>query len=117
MPTLKYHVGTGSPRMYSVHKPVTTVGKAPGNDVVINGEVVQPTHVQISFDGRDFIIAEGGVMEGGKILRVTRDGIITPLLEGLPSFGDHHTNGPVVGSDGFVYFSQGTATNALMTTL
>ena len=58
MPTLKYYVGTGSPRIYSVHKPVTTVGKAPGNDVVINGEVVQPTHVQISFDGRDFIIEE-----------------------------------------------------------
>jgi glucose/arabinose dehydrogenase len=29
----------------------------------------------------------------------------------LPSRGDHHTNGPVV-RDGWVYFSQGTATNS-----
>ena len=34
MPTLKYFSGKGTPRQYSVHKPVTTVGKAPGNDVV-----------------------------------------------------------------------------------
>ena len=37
---------------------------------------------------------------------------ITPLAEGLPSLGDHHTNGPVVGTDGKIYFGQGTATNS-----
>jgi len=58
MPTLKYYVTEGSPRLYSVHKPVTTVGKAPGNDLVIRGEAVLPNHLQIAFDGRDFVIEE-----------------------------------------------------------
>jgi glucose/arabinose dehydrogenase len=60
----------------------------------------------------DFYIAEGGVLEGGAILRVAPDGDVTRLIETLPSQGDHHTNGPVVGPDGAIYFAQGTATNA-----
>ena len=40
-----------------------------------------------------------------------REGEPQILVAGLPSRGDHHTNGPVV-RDGWVYFGQGTATNA-----
>ena len=58
MPTLKYFVGTGTPKLYSIHKPVTTIGKAPGNDVVIAGADVLPSHLQIAFDGRDFVVEE-----------------------------------------------------------
>jgi glucose/arabinose dehydrogenase len=58
-----------------------------------------------------FYIAEGGEMEGGRILKVTKDGTITPLIDHLPSMGDHHTNGPVI-KDGYIYFGQGTATNS-----
>lgn len=58
-----------------------------------------------------FYVAEGGEMEGGRILRITKDGKITSLIENLPSVGDHHTNGPVV-KDGYIYFGQGTATNS-----
>ena len=58
-----------------------------------------------------FYVAEGGQLEGGKILRIDRNGNITPLVENLPSFGDHHTNGPVV-KNGYIYFGQGTATNS-----
>jgi glucose/arabinose dehydrogenase len=58
-----------------------------------------------------FYVAEGGVLEGGKILRIDRRGELTPLVENLPSLGDHHTNGPVV-KDGYIYFGQGTATNS-----
>jgi glucose/arabinose dehydrogenase len=58
-----------------------------------------------------FYVAEGGELEGGKILKITKEGAITSLLSELPSIGDHHTNGPVV-KDGYVYFGQGTATNA-----
>ena len=58
-----------------------------------------------------FYIAEGGEMEGGRILKVTKEGTITPIISNLPSMGDHHTNGPVI-KDGFIYFGQGTATNS-----
>lgn len=59
-----------------------------------------------------FYIAEGGVLEGGKILRVSPEGETVVLIEGLPSFGDHHTNGPAIGPDGHLYFGQGKATNS-----
>jgi glucose/arabinose dehydrogenase len=59
-----------------------------------------------------FYVAEGGQLRGGKILKITRDGQISALVEGLPSLGDHHTNGPAIGKDGYVYFGQGTATNS-----
>jgi glucose/arabinose dehydrogenase len=59
-----------------------------------------------------FFVAEGGVLEGGRILRITPAGETTVLVAGLPSQGDHHTNGPLVGPDGWLYFGQGTATNS-----
>jgi glucose/arabinose dehydrogenase len=59
-----------------------------------------------------FYIAEGGHRKGGRILRVGSGGTVEPLVENLPSFGDHHTNGPVLGPDGMIYFGQGTATNS-----
>ncbi|HEV7330053.1 MAG TPA: hypothetical protein VGN63_03350 [Flavisolibacter sp.] len=65
----------------------------------------------ITFHDGNFYIAEGGEMDGGRILRVSKTGAITALISNLPSVGDHHTNGPVV-KDGYVYFTIGTATNA-----
>jgi len=58
-----------------------------------------------------FYVAEGGEMEGGRILKITKDGTVTSLISELPSMGDHHTNGPVI-KDGYIYFGQGTATNS-----
>ncbi|MDQ3047393.1 MAG: PQQ-dependent sugar dehydrogenase [Bacteroidota bacterium] len=66
----------------------------------------------VDFYKGDFYISEGGSMEGGRILRISPDGKITRLVENLPSFGDHHTDGVVVGDDGYIYFGQGTATNS-----
>ena len=63
-------------------------------------------------DGALFV-AHGGVLEGGRIVRydiATGDAKI--LVDKLPSRGDHHTNGPVVSRDGWVYFGQGVVTNA-----
>lgn len=57
-------------------------------------------------------VAEGGELEGGRILRITPDGAETVLVDGLPSVGDHHVNGPAIGPDGRIYFSVGTATNS-----
>lgn len=65
----------------------------------------------ITWHNGAFYIAEGGEEEGGRILKVTKDGTITPLIANLPSVGDHHTNGPVI-KDGYIYFGQGTATNS-----
>jgi glucose/arabinose dehydrogenase len=59
-----------------------------------------------------FYVAEGGQLEGGRILRIAKDGTITALVEKLPGNGDHHTNGPAIGPDGLLYFTQGTATNS-----
>jgi glucose/arabinose dehydrogenase len=66
----------------------------------------------LAFSNGNFFIAEGGQLQGGRILRVSRDGSITPLISGLPSHGDHHTNGPAIGPDGRIYFGQGVATNS-----
>lgn len=66
----------------------------------------------VTYDKGGFYIAEGGQLEGGRILRITPDGEVSILIDGLPSRGDHHTNGPVVGADGRIYFAQGTATNS-----
>lgn len=65
----------------------------------------------INFYNGAFYIAEGGEMEGGRILKITKDGTVTPLISNLPSIGDHHTNGPAI-KDGYIYFGQGTATNS-----
>lgn len=59
-----------------------------------------------------FYIAEGGRGEGGKILKVSPDGKITTLVENIPSMGDHFTESPVIGPDGYLYFTVGTATNS-----
>lgn len=48
----------------------------------------------------------------GRILKITPEGTITPLIENLPSTGDHHTNGPAIGPDGALYFAVGTFTNS-----
>jgi glucose/arabinose dehydrogenase len=54
----------------------------------------------MSYHQGAFYVAEGGELEGGRILRITADGKTTALVEGIPSMGDHHTNRPVVGPDG-----------------
>ncbi|HEU5075185.1 MAG TPA: PQQ-dependent sugar dehydrogenase [Polyangiaceae bacterium] len=66
----------------------------------------------VSFHAGNFYVSEGGQSEGGRILRITPSGERRVLVEGLPGQGDHHTNGPVVSPDGWVYFGQGTATNS-----
>jgi len=68
----------------------------------------------LDFNPRDsaFYVAQGGEQEGGRIVRIAPDGKLTPLVESLPSLGDHHTNGPRIGPNGAIYFGQGTATNS-----
>ncbi|AKT43407.1 sigma 54-interacting transcriptional regulator [Chondromyces crocatus] len=76
MPTLKCFSTAGTPRLYSVHKPVTTLGKALGNDLALSGAGVREHHAQIVFDGRDFVIEEcereGEIAINGKKKRRAR---------------------------------------------
>lgn len=64
------------------------------------------------FSNGAFLVADGGEMQGGRILRIGMEGRVEVLIDGLPSMGDHHTNGPAVGPDGKIYFGVGTATNS-----
>src|SRR5687768_665747 len=66
----------------------------------------------VVFHQGNFYVADGNVLEGGRLIRISMEGKIDALVSGLPSFGDHHTNGPAVGPDGWLYFGQGSATNS-----
>jgi transcriptional regulator with GAF, ATPase, and Fis domain len=58
VPLLKWFPPQGQPRTFILYKPVTTVGRALGNDVAIPSHGLAETHVQILFDGRDFNLEE-----------------------------------------------------------
>ncbi len=58
MPILKWFPPQGQPRTFVLYKPVTTVGRALGNDVAIPSHGMAETHVQVLFDGRDFNLEE-----------------------------------------------------------
>ncbi len=67
-------------------------------------------------EGALFVAHGGAVGGGGRIVRYPLAkgtvGEPTVLVDNLPSGGDHHTNGPVVSRDGWIYFAQGTVTNS-----
>ncbi len=92
-----------TPRLLRVEPNGNLTQIAAGSDPPWNG---------VDFHRGSFYIAAAGHRDGGRIIRVGMDGSITPLIERLPSLGDHHTNGPVIGADGWLYFGQGTATNS-----
>jgi transcriptional regulator with GAF, ATPase, and Fis domain len=58
MPTLKWFPPQGSPRTFVLYKPVSTIGRALGNDVAVPGSALAETHAQVLFDGRDFNLEE-----------------------------------------------------------
>ncbi len=76
MPTLKWFPPEGAPHTFVLHKPVSTVGRALGNDVVVKSEKIAETHAQILFDGRDFNLEEvdrhGEILINGKKKRRAR---------------------------------------------
>ena len=92
------------PRLLRLHPDGTT-------SVIARGHEDGPWTGVTYHDGA-FFVAAGDVSGSGKILRIDADGRQSTVVDGLPSRGDHHTNGPVIGPDGWLYFSQGTATNA-----
>jgi glucose/arabinose dehydrogenase len=87
------------------------IGENGQQEVVATGTNNGPWN-GVTFHDGNFFVAEGGVNEGGRIQKITTSGQITAIVEGLPSFGDHHTDGPAISSDGWIYFGQGTASNS-----
>ncbi|HEX8947608.1 MAG TPA: hypothetical protein VF790_01530 [Dissulfurispiraceae bacterium] len=79
--------------------------------VIATGDENRPWSGVAYYKGA-FYVTENGEFEGGSILRITPDGAITRLAGNLPALGDHHTSGPVLGPDEWMYFGQGTATNS-----
>lgn len=79
------------------------------HQVVATGK--HPPWTGVEYHDGGFYVA-GGHLGPGRIVRISPQGNIEVLVDGLPSFGDHHTNGPAIGADGWVYFGQGTATNS-----
>ena len=55
-------------------------------------------------------VSEGG--NPGRITRLFPDGQIETLLDGLPGFGNYHTNMVAIGPDKKMYFGQGAHTNS-----
>lgn len=78
--------------------------------VIASGD--HPPWTGIDYRDGAFYVAQGGELGGGRIVRILPDGSIHPMVEDLPSVGDHHTNGALVGPDGMLYFAVGVATNS-----
>lgn len=57
-----------------------------------------------------FYISEGG--NPGRISRLSLTGKRETVLDGLPGFGNYHTNTVAIGPDGKIYFGQGAHTNS-----
>jgi transcriptional regulator with GAF, ATPase, and Fis domain len=76
MPTLKWFPPNGQPRTFVLYKPVSTIGRAIGNDVAVPSHGISETHAQVLFDGRDFNLEEvdkqGEILVNGKKKRRTR---------------------------------------------
>jgi transcriptional regulator with GAF, ATPase, and Fis domain len=58
MPILKWFPTQGSPRTFVIYKPMTTIGRAMGNDIAVPVAGLADAHAQIVFDGRDFNLDE-----------------------------------------------------------
>jgi transcriptional regulator with GAF, ATPase, and Fis domain len=76
MPVLKWFPPQGHPRTFVIYKPVSTIGRALGNDVAIPSHGISETHAQVLFDGRDFNLEEvdrqGEILINGKKKRRAR---------------------------------------------
>ena len=69
MPSLKWMVPQGRPRVFGIYKRVTSIGQAGANDVSIDaGDAgsLEAHHAQVIFDGRDFSVAT--IDEGATLL-------------------------------------------------
>ncbi len=76
-----------------------------GQLTVLSEELVGPVNDILWHQDRLLISHRGKISQW-------RDGVITHLVTGLPSLGDHQNNQLAIGPEGMVYFGQGTVTNS-----
>jgi glucose/arabinose dehydrogenase len=101
--------GYATPRHRAVPR-VLRIEPGAEPDVIVQGRNAPWTGLAIA-NGR-LVVSEGGADDGGRIVSYSLDGKDERVLvDGIPSLGDHNTNGPAI-KDGYVYFGVGTATNA-----
>ena len=76
MPCVKWIRPEGRPKIFSIYKKLTSVGRAGGNDIQIDDRTLADYHAQIVFDGRDFNLNEvdpdGEMLVNGKKKRRTK---------------------------------------------
>ena len=58
MPSLKWIKAEGRPQIFAVYKKITSIGRAGGNDVAIQGDGLAEYHAQVVFDGKEFTLSE-----------------------------------------------------------
>ncbi|MDH3623844.1 MAG: sigma 54-interacting transcriptional regulator [Myxococcales bacterium] len=70
MPSLKWIVPRGRPRVFAIYKRVTSIGRAGANDISVDEDSLQDHHAQVVFDGRDFSLStvdpESVILVNGK---------------------------------------------------
>ncbi|GAB4204440.1 MAG: hypothetical protein OHK0013_19400 [Sandaracinaceae bacterium] len=58
MPSLKWIRPEGRPKVFSIYKKITSIGRAGGNDVAIDDRSMADYHAQVVFDGKAFNLNE-----------------------------------------------------------
>ncbi len=69
MPSLKWILPEGRPRVFTIYKKITSVGRGAATDVAIDDRSMEEHHVNLVFDGRDFsvqLVASGSLHINGK---------------------------------------------------
>ncbi|MDH3200329.1 MAG: sigma-54-dependent Fis family transcriptional regulator [Myxococcales bacterium] len=70
MPSLKWIVPRGRPRVFAIYKRVTSIGRAGANDISVDADSLEEHHAQVVFDGRDFSLSavdpESVILVNGK---------------------------------------------------
>mgnify|MGYP001570013860 FL=1 len=58
MPSLKWMRPEGRPKIFSIYKTITSIGRASGSDVRVDDKCLAEHHAQIVFDGKAFNLQE-----------------------------------------------------------
>ena len=58
MPSIKWVRPAGRPKIFSIYKKITSLGRATANDVAIDDRTLAEHHAQIVFDGKAFNLNE-----------------------------------------------------------